>query len=162
MRGFTRQLITMTSIFIAVFASSLSIAGNETYQDKNDLAISGYDPVAYFTEAKAVKGKHKFSAVHNDAIYLFSSASNRDTFKVSPEKYAPQYGGYCAFGVTKNRKFGADPEAWKVVDGKLYLNLNKKVQKIWLEDVPGNIESAEEIWPEIEGASDKYLANIAG
>lgn len=162
MHIFIKQLINITTLTVLAVASSLSFAGSENFLDKNDLAISGYDPVAYFTESKAVKGEHKFSAVHNNAIYLFSSIKHRDQFNASPDKYAPQYGGYCAFGVTKHRKFGADPQAWRVVDGKLYLNLNKKVQKIWLEDVPGNIESAEEVWPEIKGSTDAYLAEISG
>lgn len=156
MKHYTHMAKTLVAVFGLVL-SALSFAAAENDLNKNDVAISGYDAVSYFTEQKAKKGKAKYSAVYNDAIYHFSSASNRDSFRQTPEKYAPQYGGYCAFGVTKHRKFSADPQAWRVVDGKLYLNLNKNVQKIWLEDVPGNIETAQQVWPEIKSTSDAYL-----
>jgi len=145
---------------VVVLASQSLFAADEINVTENDVAISGYDAVAYFTDSEPTKGKAKFTATHEGAIYQFASKGNRDLFKADPEKYAPQYGGFCAFGVTKNRKFAADPEAWRVVDGKLYLNLNKNVQKIWLEDVPGNIEQAEEIWPEIQGSTDAYLEQV--
>ncbi len=150
------SLVVMASIGSAAFAGHAAIN-----TDDNDLAIKGYDPVAYFTDKKATKGKAKYTAAHDGAIYHFASAKNRDLFRANADKYAPQYGGFCAFGVTKNRKFSADPEAWRVVDGKLYLNLNKKVQSIWLEDVPGNIETSEEIWPEIKGTTDAYLEAVS-
>lgn len=152
------RIFRVISVVVLASIGSLAFAGHVAINtDNNDLAIMGYDPVSYFTDKKAKKGKAKYTAVYNGAVYNFASVSNRDVFRANAEKYAPQYGGFCAFGVTKNRKFSADPEAWRVVDGKLYLNLNKKVQAIWLEDVPGNIESSEEIWPEIKGSTDAYL-----
>jgi len=153
--------IKIFSIALLVALNSVAFAAAKINVDANDIAIQGYDPVAYFTDSKATKGKAKFSAIHDAAIYHFASEKNRDAFKASPDQYAPQYGGFCAFGVSKQRKFSADPEAWRVVDGKLYLNLNKNVQKIWLEDVPGNIETAEQIWPEIQNSSDKFLEEIS-
>lgn len=110
------------------------------------LAIKGYDAVAYFNAAPA-KGSAAFSAKHNGATYHFASAANRDAFLASPDKYVPAYGGYCAMGVAGNAKFDIDPLAYKVENGKLYLNKDKKTQTVWLKDVPGNIVKADKNWP---------------
>jgi YHS domain-containing protein len=110
------------------------------------LAIKGYDPVAYFTESKAVQGVSAHTAQYQGATYLFSSAANKSMFEGDPAKYAPQYGGYCAFGVSKEKKFDIDPEAFAVVDGKLYLNLNKKVQSRWVLNTEELISDANEYW----------------
>ncbi|GAB3521162.1 YHS domain-containing (seleno)protein [Photobacterium alginatilyticum] len=133
------------SISTAAFSADIDVSA-----DNNDIAIKGYDPVAYFTESKALKGNKAFTATYKNAIYQFSSADNRDAFKAEPDKYAPQYGGYCAFGVAMGKKFETDPNAWKVVDNKLYLNLDKSVQKRWLEDVPGYINTANTNWSTIK------------
>ena len=82
--------------------------------------------------------------------YLFASEDNKKKFEANPQKYIPAYGGYCAFGVTEGKKFATDPEAWKIVDGKLYLNLDKDAQAEWGKDVPGNIRKADSIWPRIK------------
>jgi len=146
---------------LALALSSASFAaGVDINVNSNDLAIGGYGPVAYFSDSKPTKGKADYTAVYNGAIYQFASAEHRDLFRANPEKYTPQYGGFCAYGVAKQRKFSADPEAWRVVDDKLYLNLNKKIQKTWLKDVPGYIKSSEQIWPEIKGSTDSYLESI--
>ncbi|HBS42021.1 MAG TPA: hypothetical protein DEA26_05025 [Oceanospirillales bacterium] len=130
--------------------SSLTWAADiDVNVNANDLAIQGYDAVAYFTQGKPVQGSAEYTASYQDAIYHFSSADNRDRFRAYPEKYAPQYGGFCAMGVALEKKLDADPTAWRIVDQKLYLNLNHAVQKKWLSDVPGNIDTAEETWPEI-------------
>lgn len=125
------------------FASSINIG-------TNDLAIKGYDPVAYFTQEKAVEGSAKYTATHDGAIYRFSSASNRDLFKANADKYAPQFGGYCAMGVALNKKLDVDPNAFYIKGDKLYLNLNKDVQKKWLTDIPGHLKTADRIWRGIE------------
>jgi YHS domain-containing protein len=121
------------------------------------LAIRGYDPVAYFTQSKPTQGLQKFTATYKNAIYQFSSAKNRDLFRANPTQYAPQFGGFCAFGVTKGRKFDTDPTAWRVVDGKLYLNLNHDVQKDWLKDIPGYITVGNDTWTNIRSFSDDAL-----
>lgn len=113
------------------------------------VAIDGYDPVAYFTVGKPVKGTSAFNATYNGATYRFSSAENRDMFQADPAKYAPQYGGFCAWGVTKGGLYDIDPEAFAVVDGKLYLNYDKEVQKTWSADIPGFIRAADAKWPEL-------------
>ena len=147
------------TVFIFTFSALSFAADRDVNTDENDLAIKGYDPVAYFVNKAPVKGKAKYTATYKNAIYHFSSQNNRDLFRGNPENYAPQYGGYCAFGVTKERKFDTDPEAWRIVDGKLYLNLNKKIQKRWLKDVPQHIELADNIWSEIKDATPEYLAD---
>ena len=114
------------------------------------IALHGYDPVAYFTEQTPVQGSAEASVVHDGATYRFASADNMKAFQANPEKYAPAFGGYCAYGVAVSAKFDGDPRYWKIVDGKLYLNLNEQIQKTWLKDVPGNIKKAEKFWTEIK------------
>ncbi|MBX9927235.1 MAG: hypothetical protein K2Y05_12830 [Hyphomicrobiaceae bacterium] len=115
------------------------------------LAVHGYDVVAYQTESKPVRGDANFAVVQSQATYRFTSKANADLFKANPAKYEPAYGGYCAFGVAVGAKFDGDPNNWKIVDGKLYLNLDNGVQQTWLKDVPGNIKKAEVNWPGIKG-----------
>ncbi len=114
-----------------------------------NLAVDGYDPVAYFTAGKPVEGKKEFSLEWQSATWRFSSAANRDLFKAAPEKYAPQYGGYCAWAVSQGYTADADPEAWKIVDGKLYLNYDKKVQAKWEQDQTSLIPKADANWPKL-------------
>jgi YHS domain-containing protein len=112
-------------------------------------AIEGYDPVAYFKEGKPVEGDSDYSHEWMDATWYFASAENRDLFAADPEKYAPQYGGYCAWAVANNYTATIDPQAWAVVDDKLYLNYSLDVQKDWQQDVPGNISKGDANWPDI-------------
>ena len=114
-----------------------------------DGAIKGYDPVAYFTEQKPVKGEQSISYEWEGATWYFTSEANKKLFTKNPEKYAPQYGGYCAFGVAKGGLYKIEPEAWKIVEGKLYLNYSLKLQKDWEADIPGYLEKANENWPEL-------------
>ena len=111
------------------------------------IAIRGYDPVAYFTESQPVKGSEEHSYEYLGAIWQFSSAENRDAFENNPEQYAPQYGGYCAWAVKEGSTAPIDPNAWKIVDGKLYLNFNQTVQEKWQKDMSGNIAKADQNWP---------------
>jgi YHS domain-containing protein len=114
------------------------------------VAIDGYDPVAYFTQGKPVEGTSDFEYDWMGATWRFASAANRDQFAADPQKYAPQYGGYCAYAVSQGTTADIDPEAWHIEDGRLYLNLNKKVQSIWLKDIPGYIAKANANWPKIK------------
>lgn len=144
MKNFNLKTIT-ASLLLA--ASSMSFAADiDMNADANDLAIKGYDPVAYFTMGKPVNGDINYTATYKGAIYRFSSESNRDMFRADPAKFAPQYGGYCAYGVTRDKKFDTDPTAWRIVDNKLYLNLNKSVQKAWLENTQAFINQSDESW----------------
>jgi len=123
--------------------------------DKDGLAMHGYDPVAYFTAGAPTKGAAAFSTTWNGATYQFASAANRDAFVAKPDSYAPQYGGYCAMGITGGAKFDIDPDAWRVENGKLYLNKDKRTQTMWLRDVPGHIVKADTKWPGVVAAIKK-------
>lgn len=116
----------------------------------NDGAIRGYDPVAYFTDSMAVKGKPEFTWIWNDATWYFKSAENRMLFMNNPEKYAPQFGGFCSYGVSRNYKVKSEPDAWSILDGKLYLNYNLEVQKKWLPESEIYIERANNNWRHLE------------
>lgn len=107
------------------------------------IAIRGYDTVAYFTEGKPVKGVEAFSTQWMGADWLFSSQENLDRFLESPDDYAPQYGGYCAYGVAQGYLVKIEPDQWSIVDGKLYLNYDSDVQKKWQQDIPGFITQAD-------------------
>jgi YHS domain-containing protein len=111
------------------------------------VAVGGYDPVAYFTDHKPVPGKPYITSSWKGATWRFTSTEHRDAFEANPEKYAPQYGGYCAYAVAKGGTAKGDPKAWSIVDGKLYLNLSPAVQKLWEKDIPGYIKAADKNWP---------------
>lgn len=123
-------------------------AVDEVFQT-DDGAIRGYDPVAYHVEDRPVKGRAEFSHHWNGASWRFASAANRDRFAADPARYAPQYGGYCAFGTSRGYKVSTDPAAFAIVDGKLYLNYNKPVQTTWNRDRPGYIATADRNWVEL-------------
>ena len=111
------------------------------------VAIMGYDPVAYFTEGRAVKGSPEFSHDWLGENWYFASAEHRDAFAADPIRYAPQYGGYCSYAVAHGYTADADPRAWKIVGGKLYLNYNEDVRRLWEQDIPGFIQKSETNWP---------------
>ncbi|WP_080055795.1 YHS domain-containing (seleno)protein [Spirosoma aerolatum] len=110
-------------------------------------ALRGYDPVAYFIDGKPVPGDSTISYAYQGATWYFASAKNRDMFKADPEKYAPQYGGYCAYGTSQGHKAPTEPDAWTIDNGKLYFNYNKKVQTLWNKDRAGHIQKADTNWP---------------
>lgn len=114
------------------------------------VAIEGTDPVAYFEAGKPVEGSSEFEAEWNGATWRFANADNRDAFVANPEKYAPQYGGYCAYAVSQGYTASIDPAAWSIVDGKLYLNYSKGVQQRWDQDRANYIAAADKNWPEIK------------
>ena len=159
----TRRTITRITRSGLVAATAVMLAGSlSTVRAENHintstgmtlagapLAIHGYDPVAYFTEGQARVGKAAFTAKHDGAAYRFVSETNKEEFERNPERYVPQYGGYCAFGVSVGSKFDGDPTLFRVVDGKLYFNLNPKIQAMWLKDISGNITKADRNWTQI-------------
>jgi YHS domain-containing protein len=118
--------------------------------EKLDKAIRGYDPVAYFTEGKPIEGKEKLVYNWNNASWYFSSAQNLNLFKANPGKYAPQYGGYCAYGLSNGYKASTVPEAWTIVNGKLYLNYSLKVRYTWEKNRTERIANADKNWPLIK------------
>lgn len=113
------------------------------------LAVQGYDPVAYFQEAKPRKGLEKYQFEWQGAKWRFASAAHLEAFRADPEKYAPQFGGYCAWAVSQGYTADIDPEAWKIEGGKLYLNYNKEIQAKWEKERAALILQAEENWPKI-------------
>ena len=151
-----RHTIKAITAAALIAASTIATAGVETSTDANDIILAGHDAVAYFTENKPVVGSERFTAQHDGAVYRFASAANRDQFRANPHKYAPAYGGYCAFGAALGKKFDVDGKAFKVVEGRLYVNKDLDVMKTWNKDIPGNIVKAEGRWPQIsEIAPDK-------
>jgi YHS domain-containing protein len=139
----------MKAILVALLLTVACAVQAQTNVDSSGLALKGYDPVAYFTENRPLAGKTEFTAQHEGATYRFASAANRDAFAAAPQKYAPQYGGYCAFGVAGGYKAPIEPEAWTVVDGKLYLNYNRSVRSKWSGDIPGFIRKGDANWPTV-------------
>jgi len=115
--------------------------------DKDGAAIQGYDPVAFFTESKPVKGKAEFVARHKGATYFFASKENREVFKKDPAKYEPAFGGYCAYGVSRGKLVEIDVEAFQIVDGRLLLQYSKGVRADFNKDAKGNLSKAESNWP---------------
>ncbi len=124
-------------------------------KDANGLAINGYDAVSYFTDMKPMMGKSDYTFEWNGAKWQFTNEKNLNMFKANPDKYAPQYGGYCAYAVSKNMLAPVDPTAWKIIDGKLYLNNSGKVQKMWKDDISGNIKTADKNWMKLGMADSK-------
>lgn len=122
---------------------------SEISTDVNGHALKGHDAVAYHLERRPVKGTEDFAFEWKNAVWLFSSAENRDKFMADPERWAPQYGGYCAWGVAKDRVVGINPTIFRIFDDKLYLNLNMKVHKEWLGSRGGFIARADSKWPDI-------------
>ena len=115
------------------------------------VAIKGFDPVAYFTQGKPTKGLSEFQYEWMGVKWYFSSAVNRELFIANPGRYSPRYGGYCAYAVSKGHTADISPSAWKIVDGKLYLNNGWVAEKLWKLNIPENIEKADKNWPKIQG-----------
>ncbi|MEG3846857.1 YHS domain-containing (seleno)protein [Microcoleus sp. herbarium19] len=125
----------------------------QVFYSEGGIAIRGTDPVAYFTQGKPVKGNPEFAHKWGNTTWQFASAQNRDLFAQNPEKYAPQYGGFCAWAVSQGYTASTDPDAWKIVGDKLYLNYNSAVQWGWEKDVSGNVVKGDKNWPAL--AKDK-------
>ena len=145
--------------FIGALATSAFAAGVDVNATATGLALRGFDPVSYFTEAQPIAGDYRITAEHDGATYRFASEANRDAFMADPARYAPQYGGYCAFGAAMGFKFDGDPNVYQVVDDKLYLNLSEDVAERWREDIPGFITLAEDKWPAIQDKAPAELQN---
>lgn len=138
------------SVTVAFLPSQGSAKTSPVYTGTFDnVAISGYDPVAYFTNGRPVKGSVTFKSTYKGAEFRFANADNLAKFKANPSAYAPQYGGYCAWAVSQGYTASGDPTVWKIVSGKLYLNYDRKVGKDWEKDIPGHIRSANANWPKL-------------
>ena len=142
------RVVAAAFVLVCIVPLAAHAATPEIYAGSiKGVAINGYDPVAYFTEKKPVAGKADITHDWKGVTWRFASAQNRDTFKANPEKYAPQYGGYCAYAVAKGSTAKSDPQAWTIVGDKLYLNYSKSVQSRWEKDIPGYIKAADKNWP---------------
>ena len=137
------------ALIAAILLSPAALAQKPQVFSDRDGAISGYDAVAYFDQKGPMKGGKQFSHPWRGATRYFASAENRDKFTAVPEKYAPQYGGYCAYAVAQGYTADIDPSAWSIVDGKLYLNYSLGVRERWKKDIPGYIRKADASWPEV-------------
>ena len=142
----------LTVLFLLSLAP-FAAAGD--FFEVDGLALRGYDPVAYVELETPTKGLPAHSFVYQGSKFLFVSADNQKKFATAPEKYAPQFGGFCALGTANGYKVRTEPDAFKVVEGKLYLNYNRKVLDIWTQDQAGYIERANEKWPEVSKTAIK-------
>lgn len=152
MRDISKRMITGIAAVVAaaLFVLPMTAQAGTFYNvGWTGVVIKGYDPVAYFTEKMPVKGDKDFEYEWSGARWRFANAKNLEMFKDDPEKYAPRYGGYCAYGVANNYLVKIEPEAWTIYEGRLYLNYNLNVREQWKEDIPGNIEKADANWPNL-------------
>lgn len=157
---------------VAMLISTASHAG-EQYVDGTGYAVSGYDVVAYFdlpqskigeAQTEGIPGRVEFTTVFNNAKFAFSSQANLDRFLADPAGYAPQFDGHCAYGVAVGNKVPGNPNLWRIVDGKLYLNITRAVVRDWEEDIPGYIAQAGDEWAgglESRAASDDRIPRFA-
>jgi hypothetical protein len=145
-----RTLIALVALLPTAFAAAPAYAGKaEIFTGLVEgVAAGGYDTVSYFT-GTPVEGSKEFSTKWKDAEWRFASAANRDAFVASPENYAPQYGGYCAFALSKGALAKGEPTAWTVNEGKLYLNYSEAVRENWRSDIAGNVAAANGNWPKV-------------
>ena len=144
-------LLRSTLVASLVAGGAIAVLGLGSSQppvnlSRGDLAAGGYDAVAYHT-GRATRGNAKFEHRWNGAIWRFATEANRQTFLQDPARYAPEFGGYCAYAVSRGYTADGDPEVWRVVDGRLYLNYSRRAQRLWEEDVPGNIAKGRRNWP---------------
>ncbi|MCA9473233.1 MAG: YHS domain-containing protein [Nitrospirales bacterium] len=145
----------LSAVVLAIAVVVTPVFGQDF--SKSTPGISGYDPVAYFTESKPVKGNGYHVADYQGVTYAFANEANKELFEANPEKYVPAYGGWCAYGVAVGKKFVADPQVWKIVKGRLYLNLDRNIQAKWNQDVPGYIKTADDNWKEIHDKAPSEL-----
>lgn len=151
------MLKTGVLVFSAVcLASTLSpsMANAGEIFSTEGVAINGYDAVAYFTDGAPVKGSQAFSTSYKGATFHFSSTENLEKFVSDPVRYTPQYGGYCAYGTARGYKAPTEPQAFSIVDGKLYLNYNDDIKKTWFQDTAGYIQKADKNWDKVKGQPD--------
>ena len=136
-------VVVVAAVFVQERAPTSYVSGPD------DLAIQGYDTVAYFVENRAVTGNRAFTHSWHEATWQFASAENRDMFVAEPHRYAPQFGGFCSLGAGMGKLVHADPETWTIVSGKLYLQFNSEARDEWRQDIGGNMAKAEGAWSEL-------------
>ena len=146
MKSLTTAFMATMFLLAGLFSTSV-LAADYSHSTPG---LSGYDPVSYFKDGKSTKGSGFFVTSVDGVTYAFASKENKEMFEANPTKYLPAYGGYCAYGMAIKKKFVADPEVWEIVDGNLYLNLDKKIQSKWAKDKPGYIKDANNNWKEVK------------
>lgn len=139
----------MVFILAILFSLSASAPKPAINTQSDNLALRGYDAVAYFTDGQAIRGVAQFETMWNGAKWRFASAEHRDRFVNAPDTFAPQFGGYCAWAVAHGYTADGDPEAWKIVDNRLYLNYSKRVQRKWEANIPEFIRQGQANWPAV-------------
>ena len=151
MTGFSRvlfrHLLAVSLLWLFVIGWALAGSLIAPVNSEHGLAIKGYDPVSYFTTGKPTQGLTRFSTSYKGITYLFASAENRNLFVEMPEKFLPQYGGYCAFAIALNQIADIEPDQWAIVNNKLYLNNGFLAQTLWSLDKAGNIARGDQNWP---------------
>jgi YHS domain-containing protein len=141
-------VIAIAAGFLATLLTAARAAAFNV--DAKGLLLRGYDPVAYFATGAPVKGEVQWTVAHKGATLNFASAANRDAFMKTPDKYLPAYGGFCAYGVASGAKVDGDPTVWKIVDGRLYLNIKKSIGRTFAADPATYIHRAEQNWPKLK------------
>ena len=151
----TRRHLLLGSVALAgagaaaFFVPRGATANTTRVYAEDGVALAGTDVVAYFREGAPVAGSEAHTHDWQGVTWRFASAANRDAFAADPEAYAPQYGGFCAWAVSEGYTAPTDPGAWKIVDGKLYLNYSRRIQRRWERDIPGHIAAADANWPSL-------------
>jgi hypothetical protein len=143
-------MLARRTLLLAALAAPAAAFAQTTFV-ASGAAIRGYDPVAYFTMSRPVQGSREFTHRWNGAEWRFANAQHRDQFAADPERYAPQYGGFCAYAVAQGYRADIDPTAWRIVDGRLYLNYSASVQRTWEANMSNFIRSADGNWPRLRG-----------
>jgi YHS domain-containing protein len=144
---FTAAVFALTSLFVVAPAHADQAPVHTAFL--SNVAVGGYDPVAYFTDGRPVRGTTEHRITHQGYEYRFASAEHLAAFRANPARYLPQYGGYCAWAVSNGYTAAGNPQNWRIVDGKLYLNYNDEIQQRWDRDIPGHIRSANANWPSV-------------
>jgi hypothetical protein len=152
-----QKLMGVFALLMVLVSPFDAFASSQSYIPQYGTALSGYDAVAYHAQNAAVRGNTGNVVYHKGLAYQFANKANADAFRANPGRYEPAYNGYCAMGVALGRKLPGDPEAFRVVDDRLYLNVNKDIQKTWLKDVSGNIAKANVNWPQIVDVHPEQL-----
>ncbi len=147
-----RKIFAALALAFAAFVSASPALADErpVYTAPfSSVGVGGYDVVAYFTDGRPVRGTTQFRATHQNVEYRFASAEHLAAFQANPARYLPQYGGYCAWAVSQGYTASANPNNWRIVDGKLYLNYNTEIQRRWEQDIPGHVRNANTNWPRV-------------
>ena len=145
-------MIAAAAVPVSAVLATRGNAQSARFYAEGGIAVDGTDVVAYFTEGQPVRGTVAHAIAWKGATWHFASAANLETFMADPKAYAPQYGGYCAWAVAQGYTATTVPEAWRIVDGKLYLNYSRRIQRRWEQDIPGNIAAADANWPDVLAA----------